>query len=355
MKILVIGDLHFGKRKNDIHFLNKQIDFLVEILDRNDYDAILQMGDLFDNRNSVNLYTLNKVVNVLKHVKKDMYITLGNHDQWKKESGEVNILNILNLVNSKIKIIQDTEEVMFGTDKALLVPYLYNTAKVNEMKTVMRKNKYKFVAGHFDFNEHGGTVNSTTVGFNTFKNNTNMVISGHFHKQIDKTQNGVRVKHVGVPFQLDRSNIGEKSCAWIYDTTENTWERINNNVSIKFIDIDLVNLMKGKSFDVNGNIVSLIVKNSIFNKLGNNSTERNTVLTGIIDNLKQYGPLEINIKPINDNIEQSFDSENASELNVLELTDMNYMVDKFFDIRFSNTDFDKKLIEDSKKMIKELL
>lgn len=358
MKVLTIGDLHFGKRKNDLGFLHKQLEYLEEILFKTEYDYIVQVGDIFDNRSSVNLYVLDKVVSLFKRIEKPMYVTLGNHDQWKKESGEVNILKLLNLVNPNIEIFQDTTDRMIGNDRVLFVPFIYNASKMTEMKQVMKKNKYKYIAGHFDFNEYGGKSSPITVSSENFKANTKMVISGHFHIQKDENVNGVRVKHIGTPYHLDRGDRYTNSGAWIYDTEQNTWDLIKNETSVKFIDIDLKDLLKGKSFDICGNVINIFVKTSIFNKLGSNSNERNNVLNGIVDSLKKHEPFELNVKPYNDNIEgidgNEYDVEKGT-FNFKELTDFKKMVDKYYEIRFKKTDYDDKLLFETQEIIKGLL
>ena len=295
-------------------------------------------------------------MSLFSRITKPMYITLGNHDQWKKESGEVNILKFLSMVNKNITVFKDTTELKIGNDNVLFVPFLYNRNKVNEMKNVMKKNKYDYIVGHFDFNEYGGKESQITVGSNTFKNNTKLVISGHFHIQKDETKNGVRIKHIGTPYHLNRGDRFTTPGAWIFDSSKKTWELFENDKSVRFVDIDLLDLMKGKSFDVHKNVVNLFVKTSTFNKLGDNSIAKNNVLNGVVDSLRKYEPFELNVKPYNDEIESSTELLNDDiDLDFKSLTDFNTMTDKYFEIRFKKTGYKKKLLEDCKEMIKELL
>ena len=53
MKIALIGDLHFGVKNFDIDFLNASLDALekmVEVLKKENVTTIYQLGDMFDNR-----------------------------------------------------------------------------------------------------------------------------------------------------------------------------------------------------------------------------------------------------------------------------------------------------------------
>ena len=58
MRILCVGDLHFGIKSNSISWLETQLDFfnrqLFDIIDSKNIDRIVFLGDVFDIRYSIN-------------------------------------------------------------------------------------------------------------------------------------------------------------------------------------------------------------------------------------------------------------------------------------------------------------
>lgn len=92
MKILIIGDLHFGA-KNDSRKHNQQIlEFIDHVCDKEkDVDLVIQLGDWYDNRTKIHLDTLNMGIVGAKKLSEafggdKVYTILGNHDIFHRDT-----------------------------------------------------------------------------------------------------------------------------------------------------------------------------------------------------------------------------------------------------------------------------
>lgn len=85
MKDLVIGDVHFGIKTNNISWLEQQIEFfnkkVIPLIP--EHDRVVVLGDLFDIRYSVNTQIgieVKKLVRLLNSYNKPIWFVAGNHD-----------------------------------------------------------------------------------------------------------------------------------------------------------------------------------------------------------------------------------------------------------------------------------
>ena len=68
-------------------------------------DKLFFLGDLFDNRNSINLKTINAVIELFETLSEiiDCHVLLGNHDMYLMNSPEINsVATIRNIKNVTI-------------------------------------------------------------------------------------------------------------------------------------------------------------------------------------------------------------------------------------------------------------
>ena len=94
MNIALIGDLHFGVKNFDIDFLNASLDALekmAEVLKKENVTTIYQLGDMFDNRITMDLNCLYVLKNRFSNIFKDFefYTFVGNHDMYFKYNRSV--------------------------------------------------------------------------------------------------------------------------------------------------------------------------------------------------------------------------------------------------------------------------
>ena len=98
MKLVILGDTHFGARGDSLDFHKFFQKFYDEVffpyLLENDIKIVIQLGDLFDRRKFINfnsLYLARKYFfDKLKEHKIKMYTLLGNHDVADRKSTRLN-------------------------------------------------------------------------------------------------------------------------------------------------------------------------------------------------------------------------------------------------------------------------
>ena len=102
-RVWVLGDLHFGVRSNSMEWLQIQKDFFEnEFLPtlKKHYkpgDVLVQVGDTFDNRQSINIKVLNYAINIFERLGEilPVHIIVGNHDIWAKKTNEITSIDSL--------------------------------------------------------------------------------------------------------------------------------------------------------------------------------------------------------------------------------------------------------------------
>ena len=93
--IKILGDIHFGVRRNSALFhtiLMESLDWFLKSVKKT--DSIVILGDIFDSRSSVDFKVLNDAIvffNNLSSKCKDVHILVGNHDLYYKENDIYNV------------------------------------------------------------------------------------------------------------------------------------------------------------------------------------------------------------------------------------------------------------------------
>ena len=104
----VIGDVHFGIHSNSIDWLDIHKEYFNNFLmptiikNKKDGDVLFILGDVFDSRQSINVLILNEALNIFNELVDiiPIYIILGNHDVYYKNTNEVNSLKLLKYINN---------------------------------------------------------------------------------------------------------------------------------------------------------------------------------------------------------------------------------------------------------------
>src|SRR5260221_2924516 len=99
MKIALIADTHWGIRNDSKHFIDNQKQFLDEVffpyIDEHNIKTVVHLGDLVDRRKYINFNTANRlrkdfIEPLTDREDVNVYILLGNHDIYWRESLEIN-------------------------------------------------------------------------------------------------------------------------------------------------------------------------------------------------------------------------------------------------------------------------
>jgi DNA repair exonuclease SbcCD nuclease subunit len=93
-RVWILGDLHFGVRANSQEWLDIQKEFFEKyfIPTLKEHvkpgDVLVQVGDTFDNRQSINIKVLNYAVNLFERLGNilPVHVICGNHDKSKERA-----------------------------------------------------------------------------------------------------------------------------------------------------------------------------------------------------------------------------------------------------------------------------
>lgn len=275
-KIAIITDTHFGCRGDNPYFLQKQKEFLENVffptIKKERVDAIVHMGDLFDNRIRVNINTLAFVRDnwymPIRQGGYAYYQIVGNHDCYRKDSNSPNLPALLSHEEDGYSRIIDTF-VYQVSDTITLVPWINNNPvfiqEITKRLSDIQNKRNHILLGHFQIEgckmpgnqlcEHG-TPQSL---FKDFK----QVLSGHFHNP-SVTGN---IHYTGNPFFITWADYGDNKGFYIMDAESHEMKYYENPDKVfHLINIDdNESVLKGKLVFTHPEQTIRLVTNSITN------------------------------------------------------------------------------------------
>ena len=247
MKIWFLADLHFGCRADNEIWLKDYSNYFYDVfipLLKEKYeegDIVCSLGDIFDNRSTVGINTINVVIDIFEKIADicpDIRLIVGNHDIYNKSSNTVTSLNILKYIKG-VKIYYKPEVEVIGGKTVLFHPWI-------EDKDVQSKLLSKFngdyIFGHLDV--YG--VDSNTKGIKTKSvNSVNMsefktaeVYAGHIHLRQDYKN----IHYVGNPYAKVRGEGNTKGIT-VLNIKTGKREFYENTYSPKFLKENIYELM----------------------------------------------------------------------------------------------------------------
>ena len=238
-RIWLISDTHLGVRSNSREWMDIIEDyfrnFFIPLLEKEGKpgDVVVHCGDVFDSRQSINLYVLNKGISIFEDIAKIMpiYMIIGNHDIFMKYTNEINSLKVFRNVEN-ITVFEEPTHMMFSDKKMFFLPWV---EKHEEIKEIIKdpKNASDVLFCHTDirglsFNRFTKIEEGTEA--EVFKGHKR-VYSGHIH-YAQKTNN---IRMLGCPYELTRSDIGNQKSVWLYDLETDTETQFKNDYSPRFL------------------------------------------------------------------------------------------------------------------------
>ena len=205
--IALITDQHFCVRNNSQVFLDYQMKFYEEVffpaLDEYDVLDIIDLGDTFDRRKTIDFNILDQVkeryYKKLQQMEKTIYCIVGNHTAYYKNTNRVNTLNLLLKDFDNIYICEEPEICRINEMDVLLMPWI--NEENQKVAYDLLKEKHKYCFGHLEINGfemyRGHVHRDGEFDIGLFSNVEN-VFSGHFHHRSRKGN----VMYLGNPYQL---------------------------------------------------------------------------------------------------------------------------------------------------------
>lgn len=265
MKVLLITDQHFGVRNDNQHFINHYRKYyskvVIPFIKAYGITEIINLGDTFDKRKSVNFMSLEAAKEMwfdpIKDIGCKMIALVGNHDIYYKNTLRINAPNEL-LGDYDIDVIdKPTTRNYDGTD-ILFLPWICDENRDDTFRSIT-KSTAPVCMGHLELNgfeAHPGHVMNMGMDINPF-DKFQRVFSGHYHMKSTKGN----ISYLGNPYQLYWNDYGCKRGFHVFDTEtlKTTFYRNPYNMFYKlYYDNGVRNEIHPS--DLEGTFVKLIVE-----------------------------------------------------------------------------------------------
>lgn len=224
MKAILCTDLHFG-RHNDSDYHNTELykffDHLIS-LDDPDIDDVYILGDMFQNRDKINILTLN----IAKAAVKDLaqryrvIILTGNHDLYYKDNIDVNSTTAFEGIDN-VTVVEDT---LFEGNR-MFKSWVHCGEAWDEMINDSKDEGIEYLFGHFEFT--GYKMNDHYVMEHGYSHkelkHLKHIYSGHYHMYQQKDN----VTYIGTPFGYDMNDTDDDNRGYmIFDKETGDCERV---------------------------------------------------------------------------------------------------------------------------------
>jgi predicted MPP superfamily phosphohydrolase len=235
MKIALITDQHLDGRKGSLAFWDYFQKFYDNIffptLEKEGIKTILDLGDTFDNRKSMDFNTMHRVKSNYFDKLKDynVHMLLGNHCTYYKNTNRINSPELLLEQYSNINIYASPKHIKLGSKKFLMLPWI-NRENYDDVLKLLETSDADICCGHLELNgfevtpgmrmDHGMDPQL----FHRF----NRVWSGHFHHNSKKGN----VQYLGNPYQMYWNDYKDTRGFHIYDTESDKLKFIKNPYEI---------------------------------------------------------------------------------------------------------------------------
>jgi len=317
VKIAIITDQHFGARKSSKifhdYFLKFYQNIFFPILKERKIDTIIDMGDTFDNRKSIDFSTLywarENYYDRLEKMNCKVYTIVGNHTAYYKNSNEVNAVDgLLRQYDNVIPISRPTE-ICIGGMNSLVLPWICSD---NEEETfnLIQETKAKVVFGHLElngFSAYPGHIMTDGLSAEKFEK-FDRVFTGHYHTKSDNE----KVFYLGNPYQMFWSDVDDTRGFHIFDTDTYELEYFKNPYNIferiYYEDSDIKEI---NSSNIKDKIVKIIVRKKT-NQLD---------FDKFLDKIVKSSPLDLKVVEIVDVDDENVDCEEISAEDTLSILD----------------------------------
>ena len=223
MKVAIITDQHFGARKSSRIFHDYFKDFYDNVffptLEKENIKVVFDLGDTFDNRKAVDIWSVNwsrkYYFDRLQEMGIEVHSLVGNHTAYYKDTNKINTLENFLGEYPNVKIYDSPTEVMIGGLPILFIPWICQDNQEETYKLI-EETECEVAMGHLELNgfeAHKGFIMNHGIDkglFSKFK----QVFSGHYHTKSSHEN----CHYLGNPYQIYWNDWGDDRGFHIYDT-----------------------------------------------------------------------------------------------------------------------------------------
>ena len=228
MKVAIITDQHFGFKKGSKHFHSYFKKFYDNIffptLEERGITTVIDMGDTFDSRKGIDLYSLDWAQRNYFDRLRDMGCKLtsivGNHTAFYKNTNDINAPQEL---MSWSNVYSEPKVVERGGMKMLYLPWV-TPENIERTTMMLEQESADIVLGHLEikgFLMNNGHVSDTGLDKKLFRR-FEKVLTGHFHKKSDDGQ----IYYLGSQYEFTWHDYNCPKGFHILDTETRELERI---------------------------------------------------------------------------------------------------------------------------------
>jgi DNA repair exonuclease SbcCD nuclease subunit len=259
-KAAIFTDIHFGQKSNSTIHNNDCLDFIhwfiEKALDAN-CETCIFLGDYFDNRNNINLLTLNyglQGMRLLNDAFKKVYIIPGNHDNYYKDNRLVNSISWANYL-SNIEIINEWS----NRDGVIFAPWLVQ----DEYKKISESSG-DYIFGHFELPNFLMNAKFVMPDLGLIHDSQfsriSSVYSGHFHKR----QHRSNITYIGNAFPLNFGDADDDDRGMMILPYNEKPQFINWEESPKYRVVHISDLVINPAqYLLNKSYINLILDNDV--------------------------------------------------------------------------------------------
>lgn len=266
-KFIILGDLHFGARNcNESIFYHQKkfFDFLFDYMAKNDIKDILQLGDTWDSRRTINFKALDfaytNFFDVLQEKGYTYRTLIGNHDIFYRDALDIHSPRLLLKNYNNVTVYDEPTKLVLGDCSFEIIPWICDENREKCLNDIKNSDS-DFCLGHFEIGSfevvHGvdfvGGLESSL--FSHFK----MVFSGHFHQRSSKEN----IWYVGTPYQITWGDVYRSKGFVEFDADTKKAKFVENPdkyfVTITYDDSD--NIVNPNNVNLGNCFVKLLIKN----------------------------------------------------------------------------------------------
>lgn len=271
MKIALITDTHFGAKNGNIgfheYFEKFYTNFFFPYLEREGISTIIDLGDTFDKRKSIDFDSLNRCreywFDPIEKKGINLHIIVGNHCTPFRSMNSINSPSLLLGDYRSVRVYPYPQEVQFDSLSILMVPWICSETALCT-KDLIESTTSPVLLGHLElagFEMHKGILHSGGMlsdGLSKFR----MVCSGHFHHKSTNRN----INYLGCPYEMSWADYNDPKGFHVLDTetleltfVENPYKMF---VKIFYDDSDWNDISDSRSIpDITGSFIKLIVVN----------------------------------------------------------------------------------------------
>jgi len=234
MKIALITDQHLDGRKGNIHFWNFFQKFYDDVffptLEKEGIDTIIDLGDTFDNRKSMDYNTFNRISDNYFSRLKDytVHMILGNHCTYYKNTNRINSPELLLDSYDNITIYSEPTELELGGRTFLMMPWINQENREQAVELIQKGGD--IMVSHIEIEGFEVMEGMRFEGGFSRKDFTNFkrVWSGHFHHRSKKGN----IQYLGNPYQMFWNDYKAVRGFHIFDTETDKLRFVENPYEI---------------------------------------------------------------------------------------------------------------------------